>query len=184
MPNEKIISALDEESLWKKVSDDFASDPEPLWYNVVLQQESRRILLEIDIDLGGGFEGGSASTTFSSYLYGRDNFRFAIHREGLLDEVGKFFGMQDIVLGYAEFDKKFIVKTNDEAKVAQLFACPVLRETLGSLPKLSFGIVQYLLDENEGKAPFLELRIEDGITDPLVLRKAYHSFFQVLEQID
>ncbi len=184
MPEERIISGLNEDAIWHQVNADFLINPDPLGYHVVLQQESRRVLLDMDIDLGGGFESGSAFTTFSSYLFGRDAFRFAIHREGFLDEIGKFFGMQDVALGFGDFDKRFVVKTNDEAKTIELFSDAELRYTLTSLPDLSFGIVQYLLESTDDKAPFLELRIEDGITDPDILRKAYHSFFSILEKLD
>lgn len=183
LSEEKIFSAVDEDVLWKQVTEDLAGVQDLLEYHVVLQQEGRRVLLDIDVDLGGGFDSGTASTTFSSYLYSRDNFRFAIHKQNFLDEIGKFFGMQDIVLGYPEFDKRFVVKTNDESRCALLFADPGLRATLVSLPELSFGVVQYLLQPDDGKAPFLELRIEDGIPDPALLRKIYHAFYKILEQM-
>ncbi len=184
MIEERVISGPDEESIWQQVNADLLNEPDLLQYHVVLRQGDRRVLLDIDIDLGGGFEGGYASTTFSSYLYSRDNFRFAIHNEGFIDEIGKFFGMQDVVLGFDEFDKKFIVKTNDEAKVSLLFSDADVRKTLQELPGLTFGIVQYLLKEEEGKVPFLELRIEEGLTDAVQLRNVYHAFFSVLMKLD
>lgn len=184
MPDEKIYTGLTEDEIWANVETDFRLNPDPLGYHAVLAHAARRVILDIDIDPGGGFESGFEFTTFSSYLYSRNNFRFAIHRQDFTDTIGKFFGMQDVVLGYGTFDDKFVVKTNDEQKAMALFANPQERSLLESLPRLTFGIVQYLLEAGEGKAPFLELKIERGITDPALLKQIYRVFSSVLGRLD
>ncbi|MBC8054628.1 MAG: hypothetical protein H7Y13_16335 [Sphingobacteriaceae bacterium] len=176
---EKIISATDEDQLWEKVIADFKADPDPLEYHAVLEQNDRRIILDIFNNHAVGFE-AVAYVTFSAYLYGRDNFRFSIYNEGFTEEIGKFFGMQDFLLGYRNFDQRFIIKTNNEQKLSSLFADMNVRDTLISLPNLSLGIVEYTLEEADGKVPFLELKIEKAINDPAMLRKIYHTFFSVL----
>jgi hypothetical protein len=50
-----------------------------------------------------------------------DGFRFKIYRKNIFSDVGKFFGMQDIEVGYPEFDHDFIIKGNSESKVHSLF---------------------------------------------------------------
>lgn len=184
MQTERIISGENEEIVWQQVNADFQREPDPFQYHITLQQGERRILLDIDIDPGGGIEAGFAFTTFGAYLYNRNDFRFAIHTKGFIDEIGKFFGMQDIVLGYSEFDEKFIVKTNEEGKTATLFADASIRETLESLPALTFGIVHYVMKDSGDKVPFLELKMDTGITDPLKLRQIYHAFYSVLTKLD
>ena len=184
MAEEKVVYGLDVDTIWQELEADLNKEDEVLEYHAILQQDNRRVLFDIDIDLGGGFESGMSVTTFNSYLYNRDSFRFAIHKQGFVDEIGKFFGMQDVVLGYKEFDDHFIVKTNDEARAALIFADEETRATLTALPDLSFGIVHYLLEAGNGKAPFLELRIEDSITDPSLLKRIYTVFFNVLVQVD
>lgn len=184
MEQEHIISGETEDQIWSQLNSDFITNKDLLDYHVVLDQSGRRVVLDIGIDLGGGFESGSAFTTFSSYLYSRDAFRFSIHKQGVIDEIGKFFGMQDAVLGYAEFDEKFIVKTNSELKTATLFADNQLRRILLAYEDLSFGIVDYALEENNEKAPFLELKIQAGITDPALLREIYTVFMRVLHNLD
>lgn len=181
--NEQVFVACNEDILWQQVEGDFRKNPDLLEYHAVLQHDSRRVLLDIDIDPGGGFESGFATTTFSSYLFDRNNFRFAIHTENFVDEIGKFFGMKDVILGYKDFDSKFVVKTNDEAKTVLLFSDAQVRTILLSLPSLTFGIVQYIMEASDGKAPFLELRIEEGITNPAILKKIYHAFYTVLHQL-
>lgn len=176
---EKIISAANEEQLWQEVAADFKINPDPLEYHAVLEQRERRVILDIFNNHAVGFE-AIAYTTFSAYLYGRDNFRFSIYNEGFTEEIGKFFGMQDFILGYREFDERFIIKTNNEQKLSNLFADTNVRSVLISLPDLSFGIVEYTLEDADGKVPFLELKIEKAITDPRELRRIYEAFFSVL----
>ncbi|KAA5534973.1 hypothetical protein F0919_10265 [Taibaiella lutea] len=47
------------------------------------------------------------------------NFKFQIYRKNFLDIIGKLFGLQDIVTGHEEFDKEFIIKSNDDYKVSE-----------------------------------------------------------------
>ena len=40
--------------------------------------------------------------------------------------------MQDVEIGYPEFDEKFIIKGNDEAKLIELFSSDKIRELISS----------------------------------------------------
>jgi len=183
MEGKILISGDTEEEIWKKISEDLEKD-EPLDYQIYIAYKGRQISLSIDIDLGGGFEGGYAVTSYSTLLHKHEDFRFAIHREDFIDEIGKFFGIQDVIIGYPEFDKKMIVKTNDEDKVKAVFSGQETRELLESLENFSFGIALHHVADSEFKEPFLELVIEDGITDVTVLKKIYDVFVNVLAMVD
>src|ERR1035437_2133762 len=103
------VNSIDE------VANIFSSDlaEQVLEYNPQILHNGRTILLSIDIDPGGGFESGFESTTLNCRLEHDPGFTFAIHHETFIDEVGKFFGMQDIATGYMEFDKKVVVKSDN-----------------------------------------------------------------------
>lgn len=180
---EKIIAAPTEELLWQEIDADFKTDPDPLEYHAVLEQQERRVILDIFNNHAVGFE-AVAYTTFSAYLYGRDNFRFSIHNQGFADGIGKLFGMQDFVLGFRDFDEKFMIRTNNEQKLANLFADTNVRNSLLSLPNLVFGIVEYAMEDADGKVPFLELKIDHAIINPDELRKIYNAFYSVLSQVE
>ena len=184
MAEEKLISAPDEESLWLKLTADLSAIPDLLEYHATLQQDEMRVLLDIEIDPGGGFEGGYGYTSFSSFLFMGGDFRFAIHQQSFVDEIGKFFGMQDVKLGYPEFDERFIVKTNDPSKCRALFEDVACRSILQQLPDCSFGIVRYALQDNPDSVPFLELRLDEAVTNPDLLRSAYAAFSQVLNKLN
>ncbi|WP_207425178.1 hypothetical protein [Pedobacter sp. SYSU D00535] len=141
-----------------------------------LEQNERRVILELD--------GTRQKTTYSSIIYNQIDFRFSIHPQGFIDELGKFFGMQDAVLGYREFDEKFVVKTNQEGKAEAIFSDASTRELLQSVPGLCLGIVQYLTEDENGKVPFLELQVDGCITDVSVLKGLYDAFFQILIGVD
>jgi hypothetical protein len=180
MSEERIISGTPEQIAFQ-LSTDFQSDANPIQYHAVLQQDDRRVLLNIAQDPE---ESNFALTTFNSILFSRNDFRFVIYKETVIDEVSKFFGMEDAVLGYKEFDDHFIVKTNMDDKAALLFADPSVRETLQSLPNVALGIVQYTLDHADGKVPFLELKIREAVHNPAKLQQIYDAFFKVLKAVE
>lgn len=180
---EKVISASTEDELWQEVISDFKTDPDPLEYHAVLEQKERRVILDIYNNHAVGFE-AVAYTSFSAYIFGRDNFRFTINTQSFTDELGKFFGMQDITLGFRNFDEKFVIKSNDEKKISNLFSDQQVRSTLVALNDLSFGIVEYEIENADGKAPFLELKIGSAVSDPMHLREVYNAFFKVLLLIE
>lgn len=184
MNNENLIIGNSEDEIWKQVSEQFEQSPDPLEYTAVIEHDGHRIALDIDIDLGGGFESGYETTTLTAPLTTSSDFRFAIHEEHFTDEIGKFFGMQDVVTGYDEFDKKLVIRTNDEAKVKEIFTEGSARAVFESLENFSFGIHTHHIADSSQKQPFLELIIETGITDINTLRTIYKAFLSVLTAVD
>lgn len=182
MKQENIISGRTEEEVWREINAQFLSNPDPLEYTAIIVQENRKIVLDIDIDLGGGFESGYETTALTAELHTAPAFRFSIHDQQFTDEIGKLFGMEDVQIGFSEFDKKLIVKTNDKLRIRELFSDELVRKPFQSLNNFKFGITDY--DDGDRNFPRLELRIESGITNPKELREIYHGFFSVLVSID
>ncbi|MDP6154952.1 MAG: DUF3137 domain-containing protein [Candidatus Thermoplasmatota archaeon] len=86
---------------------------------------------------------GKSSTTYTRIrapYVNKDNFRFTIYRENVFGKIGKLFGMQDIQVGYPEFDKRYIIKGNIDYKVQMLFANPRIRELILFQPNIHFQI--------------------------------------------
>ncbi len=50
-----------------------------------------------------------------------DGFRFSIYRRSFGSDLAKKLGMQDVEVGHAAFDRDFIIKGSDVAKLRQLF---------------------------------------------------------------
>ena len=179
MDTQKQITGNTEDEIWEQLTEDIASGQELLEYNTVIQHGDYQIVLNIYMDLGGGFESGFETTTLVSPLKTNNDFRFALHKEDFLDEVGKFFGMQDVVMGDTAFDKNVVVKTNNEARVKEVFSDVSAREAFQILTDdFTFATTMH-----DGKK-VLEFSIERGITDPVELRKIYHAFYTVLKTIE
>lgn len=161
---------------------DYFGNGESLLQQVIsLQQGGQTILLEIDIDPGGGFESGYATTRFSAPVVQYDDFAFTIHPEGFLADVGKLFGLQDEIIGYPEFDKKVIIKTNNKERVHALFGNESTRQILSELPNFNLQ----LKNGNEEKTGnILVLEIEEGITDGRALGQLYRVFDGLLKALN
>lgn len=68
---------------------------------------------------------GKTSTTYTRIrapYINKDGFNFKIYKSGWFSDIGRTFGMQDVEIGYPEFDDKFIIKGNDESKLIELFS--------------------------------------------------------------
>ena len=173
----KIITGATADEVWQQVAADFTG-MDILEYAALLQQpDMPQILLELEIDLGGGFEGGYEMTRFSAQVSVQDDFRFALHHESFLDKAGKLLGLEDKRIGYPEFDKALIVKTNDEEKIKAVFADAFTREFFQSLEDFNLHITH----PEEGTR--LELEIERAITDIGILRTMYDMFSKVQQHL-
>ena len=182
MEKEKLITANDINEVWPQVAKDLRENE--FSYSVIISIDNRKVYLDIDVDPGGGFEGGYQTTTLKSKLEHAGAFRFALHHQGLLGEIGKFFGMEDIETGYPEFDKKVIVKTNDPSKIKTIFSEKQTRIPFEGLTDFTFHITQHHIDDTDKKADFLELNIEEAITDVSRLKLIFNAFSSVLDSIE
>lgn len=103
----------------------------------------------------------------------RDDFVFKISRENLGDRIAKVFGKEDVVVGFPEFDKDFIIQGSDERKLQMMFANPKIREILSYQPTVRL--------ELRREAPlFTKPKFPDGVNELY-----YHSgtIIKNLEQL-
>ncbi|HEX8377009.1 MAG TPA: hypothetical protein VF602_04275 [Pedobacter sp.] len=183
MNEAKIISG-NTDQIWKRIESDFNADPDVYEYSAVIEQQDRSVMLDIDIDLGGGFESGYALTRLVANLKTFDHFKFSIHPQDFIDTVGKFFGMEDVELGYAEFDKKIVVKTNDAERAKKVLSDSSMREVIQSLEDFSFHIGHHHSNNTQVESAFLELSINEGILETSRLRVIYDAFISILDKVE
>ncbi|WP_295771180.1 hypothetical protein [uncultured Mucilaginibacter sp.] len=184
MEAQKIINCSDVNDSWQQIEADLKADQGMLNYEALINQDGKTIKLYIDIDLGGGFEGGSEITQLSAPLTLATPFRFALHDEDFLDSIGKFLGMDDLHTGYPEFDKHVIIKTNYETRLRELFANPELRSVFTNLKDFDFGIHTHTPEGSDEEQPYLELNVNLGLTAPELLKPVYMAFCQVLAELE
>jgi hypothetical protein len=179
MADSKTFSANDVPQLWQLVKSDMASGSDFLQYDASLELPASKTFLTIDIDLGGGFQGGISTTSFKAHLSAVPGFRFAIHDETFMDEIGKFFGMQDVVIGYPEFDDLLIIKTDNEDMTRLVFSELDARKTIQTLSNFSLFV-----EHAEGSPSSLHLIINEGITAFEKLEELHTAFLSVLTKLE
>ena len=115
-----------------------------------------------------------------------DSFRFTIYRKSIFTGIGKLFGMQDVEVGYEEFDRDFVIKGTDEGKLRQLFANVRIRELISTQKDIKFSVSD---DEGWFGARFpegvdeLTFVVAGVITDIERLRKLFDLFAETLDEL-
>jgi hypothetical protein len=136
----------------------------------------------------------TVSTGKSSITYTRmrapfvnlNNFYFKIYRTGFISGLGKMLGMEDINIGYEEFDEDFVIKSNSEEKVTQLFSNKVIRDLIEGQPKINLEIKD---DEGFFNAHFPEgvdelyFHVAGVIKDIDRLKELCELFAEVLKEL-
>jgi hypothetical protein len=132
---------------------------------------------------------GKTSTTYTRLrapYVNKDGFRFAIYRSGFFSDIGKLFGMQDVEVGYPQFDNDFIIKGNDKQKLIQLFSNEKVRQLIEYQPQIHLEVKD---DEGWFGASFPEgvdelyFRYCGVIKDIELLKSLFELFSEVLNQL-
>lgn len=116
----------------------------------------------------------------------KDGFRFTIYPRSIFSFIGKWFGMQDVEVGYPEFDEAFIIKGNDEAKLRALFANPEIRRLIEVQPYVHLTVKD---DEGWFGAHFPEgvdelyFAVQEDIRDLDRLKCLYDLFAEILNHL-
>ena len=181
METTRTFSADSEAALWEQVAADINRQPDLFDYRAELRQQHYRVELEIDIDLGGGFEGGYEITTLRAVVPGQPALHFALHEQDWIHEIGKLLGLEDVELGYADLDQAFIITTNNPSALRQLLAEPDVHATLLRHPA---GRLTLAPSSEEANAPVvLTFSEERALLEPAQLREIYHLLLRILQQL-
>jgi hypothetical protein len=138
----------------------------------------------------------TVSTGKSSITYTRmrapyvnpDGFSFTIYRRGVFSDIGKWFGMQDAEVGYAEFDRDFIIKGNNEQALRRLFSNQKIRELIIAQPDIRFS-VENAEKKFRGSSSFSEnvdelyFQVVGVIKDVERLKLLYELFSETLDEL-
>lgn len=125
-------------------------------------------------------------TRFRAPFLNTDKFRCKVYRSNLFSTIGKWFGMQDVTIGDAAFDRDFVVKSNDEGKVRTFLANPDLRARLAALKHTTLDVVdhegwfgpKFPADTDE-----LRVQIAGHCKDTEKLRALFALFVVALDQL-
>jgi hypothetical protein len=132
---------------------------------------------------------GKTSTTYTRMrapFINLDSFYFKIYQKSLFSDLGKMLGMQDITVGYEEFDEEYIIKGNNEEKLKQLFSNERIRKLIETQPQMNLEIKD---DEGYFAANFpagvdeLYFTVYGVIKDIEVLKELYELFAEILKEL-
>jgi hypothetical protein len=115
-----------------------------------------------------------------------DSFKLIITQQGFIDNVGKIFGTQDIQIGDKQFDKKFMIKSNDESKVLLTLSNNSITKALQDLKTVCLEITdgEGLWSEKPREGNFmLYYVLDDKITNINQLNKLYRLFTDTLDAL-
>ena len=178
MDSIKHIVAEDLDGIIEQVSQDFASGISLHDYHVMCQLGKHYIKLDISSSPGGGEEGGYETTSINTALLSETDFRFILYPEDFMITIGKLFGLLDIKLGYPEFDKNVVVKTNDEAKLKSVLEGEGVRKILQNLSGFALKL------ESHDDGHMLHLSIQRALTDSNELNQVLAMYYEVLMGIE
>jgi len=113
-------------------------------------------------------------------------FRFSIHRASFFSHLGTLLGMQDVEVGYPEFDNDFVIKSDNEQVVKSLCRSERLRALVTAQPRFQLNI----RDEEGwfGKSypegvDVLVFEVSEHIRDVSRLKGLYDVFAEALHRL-
>jgi hypothetical protein len=115
-----------------------------------------------------------------------DQFRFTISRRDVFQDIAKWFGMQDVEVGHADFDRDFIIKGTDEAKLRALFDAQRIRELISAQPRVHLTVKDdegWFGPEFPPDADELSFVVPGIIKDEERLKQLFELFAETLEQL-
>ena len=182
----------------------FGPDQEEVWRRLTEQMDARVV--------DGGFWNGDKveathgewTITLDTYLVSTgktfimftrmrapyinpDGFRFSVSRAGMLTDIAKWFGMQDVTVGHEEFDTEFVIKGNSDEKLRALFANPRVRALISAQKDIRFAVREnagwFRSKDMPEDADLLEFEVVGTIDDVARLKLLFELFGETLDQL-
>ncbi|HKQ76238.1 MAG TPA: DUF3137 domain-containing protein [Blastocatellia bacterium] len=130
------------DEIWRQLSQEISADfiEGGFWKGSKVQATIKEWTVTLDTYT---VSTGKSSVTFTRMrapYVNKDGFRFKIYRKGFFSGLGKLLGMQDVEVGYPEFDNEFIIQGNDAEKLRALFANPSIRQLIEVQPEINLEI--------------------------------------------
>jgi hypothetical protein len=125
-------------------------------------------------------------TRMRAPFVGRGRFRFKLQRRDLLDALARRLRIHSSETGQSDFDREFVVRSENDEAVRRLFDQPDIRRLIQSQPSIN-------LEARGGDGPFgaslpagvdeLVLRASGFVTDAERLRRLFALFALILDRL-
>jgi len=128
--------------IWQQLSTELNAQyvPGSFWKGERVQAEHGEWTIVLDKYVVSTGKVTVVYTRFRAPYVNPDGFRFTVYRRNLFADIAKRFGMQDVQVGYKDFDEAFIIKGTHEAKLRRLFQNARIRELLSAQRDVHFSV--------------------------------------------
>lgn len=139
----RAIFGPSKDEIWSQIANDIGGEyiESTFWKSGVLRY--RHDEWEFLLDTYTVSSGNNQSTTYTRMrapFVNKDGLYFKIYREGFFSGMGKFFGMQDLIIGDPYFDERFVIKGNNAEKIKRLLDDENLRQLIDLQPRIALEI--------------------------------------------
>ena len=177
------------EEVWRQFSAQTGSSyvPGGFWKGDKVEATHGPWTVTLDIYVVSTGKSAIAYTRMRAPYVNPDGFRFTVYRKGIFTEMGKWLGMQDVAVGYEDFDRDFVIKGNDEQKLHRLFSSQKIRELIAAQPEINFSV-----QDDDGKlwnksfpegVDELLFQVVGVIKDIERLKLLYELFAETLDEL-
>lgn len=130
------------DEVWKQLSDEIRADfvEGGFWRGSKVQARVKEWTITLDTFAVSNGKTTIVFTRMRAPFVNADGLRLKIYRSGLFSNLGKTLGMQDIEVGFPDFDGQFIVKGNNPQQIRLLFSSPTIRRLIQAQPSISLEV--------------------------------------------
>jgi hypothetical protein len=180
------------EEIWRQLCTEIGATyvQGDFWNGDKVQASHAEWTITLDTYTIRGPKGSIVYTRLRAPYVNPDHFRFSIYRRGLFSDIAKWFRMQDVDVGHADFDRDFVIKGNDEVKLRALFDDPRLRELIAAQPQIYLTVQHgeafaFQTSRTDFPADTDELcfQVLGIITDAERLKLLFELFAETLDQM-
>ncbi len=159
--------------------------------SVEIMHSNHKIIFDryIDYRVVGGKSYDTEFTRVRLEFLSPDNLKLRLNRQGVIDNITKLFGAQDIAIGDKEFDKKFMIKGNNEFKIQQIFSSSIVMECVLSQKDIVLevldkeGIFNEKIGEGNSMLYYISEQIVTNIDQLNTLLNLYKALIDQLTRI-
>ncbi len=176
------------QEIWKQVSEEIQAEyvDEGFWKGKKVVAKHGPWIITLDSYAISTGKTTIVFTRLRAPYVNPSHFSFRVCRRSWIQDLRKFFGAQDIVIGDEEFDRDFIIQGNDEEKVRKLFQNATIRQLIDDQPVIELNSID---DEGWFGKTFPEdtdellYSVPGLLKDPERIKELFELFAQLLDQL-
>jgi hypothetical protein len=173
------------ETLWGELRKQL--DDKGNWSGEALRVSAGPFTVTLDVHAQVAGRGSEVVTRMRAAYINRDGFRFALKRRSWMSDLTTFLGEQDHEIGDEDFDRDWVIKSNNVAELKRMLARPNARERMSACSAIQRLEVRddegWFGPEFPGEVDELYLEAEGRILDAETLGELFSIFAGALTML-